>query len=129
MKNSLSSPNTRRTDHRFRPVPNIHVALLLVFLLVASSSRTCRCLSNPTTRTTSFSRNNHNHHHQRPCDSFSHEKTRSLCERFHGISPHSNHRPHLISPPPPPPPPPSEIDPRYGVEKRLVPSGPNPLHN
>eukprot|EP00250_Pteridium_aquilinum_P008040 c17619_g1_i1 orf=504-938(-) len=23
----------------------------------------------------------------------------------------------------------SEIDPRYGVEKRLVPTGPNPLHN
>ncbi|KAF2594810.1 hypothetical protein F2Q70_00045387 [Brassica cretica] len=23
----------------------------------------------------------------------------------------------------------SEIDPRYGVEKRLVPSGPNPLHH
>lgn len=36
-------------------------------------------------------------------------------------------------PPFPPPPPPAddgdEIDPRYGVEKRLVPSGPNPLHN
>ncbi|PHU02441.1 CLAVATA3/ESR (CLE)-related protein 9 [Capsicum chinense] len=39
-------------------------------------------------------------------------------------------------PPFPPPPSPSsssssldEIDPRYGVEKRLVPSGPNPLHN
>ncbi|KAL8457582.1 hypothetical protein ACS0TY_035446 [Phlomoides rotata] len=35
---------------------------------------------------------------------------------------------------PPSPPPPvgedgAEIDPRYGVEKRLVPSGPNPLHN
>ncbi|KAI3763679.1 hypothetical protein L2E82_13673 [Cichorium intybus] len=29
----------------------------------------------------------------------------------------------------PPPPPPEEIDPRYGVAKRLVPSGPNPLHN
>ncbi|CAH1417072.1 unnamed protein product [Lactuca virosa] len=28
-----------------------------------------------------------------------------------------------------PPPPPEEIDPRYGVAKRLVPSGPNPLHN
>ncbi|KAG1341996.1 hypothetical protein COCNU_05G002250 [Cocos nucifera] len=26
-------------------------------------------------------------------------------------------------------PPPREIDPRYGVEKRLVPTGPNPLHN
>ncbi|KAL7132736.1 hypothetical protein ABFS83_12G093800 [Erythranthe nasuta] len=32
-------------------------------------------------------------------------------------------------PPPPPPPDDDEIDPRYGVEKRLVPSGPNPLHN
>ncbi|KAL7091293.1 hypothetical protein ACP275_12G096300 [Erythranthe tilingii] len=31
--------------------------------------------------------------------------------------------------PPPPPPDDDEIDPRYGVEKRLVPSGPNPLHN
>ncbi|RRT58996.1 hypothetical protein BHE74_00027160 [Ensete ventricosum] len=29
----------------------------------------------------------------------------------------------------PPPPPPDEVDPRYGVEKRLVPTGPNPLHN
>ncbi|KAG8379289.1 hypothetical protein BUALT_Bualt07G0073000 [Buddleja alternifolia] len=32
------------------------------------------------------------------------------------------------------PPPPArdggdEIDPRYGIQKRLVPSGPNPLHN
>ncbi|KAI5678940.1 hypothetical protein M9H77_09890 [Catharanthus roseus] len=34
-------------------------------------------------------------------------------------------------PPFPPSPTPSDhdIDPRYGVEKRLVPSGPNPLHN
>uniref|UniRef100_A0A7N0VJI6 CLAVATA3/ESR (CLE)-related protein 9 n=1 Tax=Kalanchoe fedtschenkoi TaxID=63787 RepID=A0A7N0VJI6_KALFE len=32
---------------------------------------------------------------------------------------------------PPQPLPPSmyEVDPRYGVQKRLVPSGPNPLHN
>ncbi|KAI3763680.1 hypothetical protein L2E82_13674 [Cichorium intybus] len=28
-----------------------------------------------------------------------------------------------------PPPPPEEIDPRYGVAKRLVPTGPNPLHH
>ncbi|KAK4423698.1 CLAVATA3/ESR (CLE)-related protein 9 [Sesamum alatum] len=36
------------------------------------------------------------------------------------------------SPVPPFPPPRdggNEIDPRYGVEKRFVPSGPNPLHN
>ncbi|CAA2998231.1 SNAP25 homologous SNAP30 [Olea europaea subsp. europaea] len=32
-------------------------------------------------------------------------------------------------PPPPPSPDDYEIDPRYGVEKRLVPSGPNLLHN
>ncbi|KAK4715173.1 hypothetical protein R3W88_013511 [Solanum pinnatisectum] len=44
---------------------------------------------------------------------------------------------HYRPPFPPPPSPPSssssssmdEIDPRYGVEKRLIPSGPNPLHN
>lgn len=30
---------------------------------------------------------------------------------------------------PPEPPRGSEIDPRYGVEKRLVPTGPNPLHH
>ncbi|KAJ8464268.1 hypothetical protein OPV22_026820 [Ensete ventricosum] len=35
------------------------------------------------------------------------------------------------SQPPRQPPPPlgEEIDPRYGVQKRLVPTGPNPLHN
>ncbi|KAL3631215.1 hypothetical protein CASFOL_024199 [Castilleja foliolosa] len=42
---------------------------------------------------------------------------------------------HNCFPRKPPPTPPAdlydggEIDPRYGVEKRLVPSGPNPLHN
>ncbi|GFP90643.1 clavata3/esr (cle)-related protein 13 [Phtheirospermum japonicum] len=42
----------------------------------------------------------------------------------------------LHQPPPQPPTPPPlregggyEIDPRFGVEKRYVPSGPNPLHN
>lgn len=43
----------------------------------------------------------------------------------------SNSLPFPLSPPRlhHPPPPSDEIDPRYGVEKRLVPSGPNPLHN
>ncbi|KAL1551109.1 hypothetical protein AAHA92_18990 [Salvia divinorum] len=36
---------------------------------------------------------------------------------------------HCPSFPPPPRSGDNEIDPRYGVEKRLVPSGPNPLHN
>ncbi|GFP88731.1 clavata3/esr (cle)-related protein 12 [Phtheirospermum japonicum] len=38
-------------------------------------------------------------------------------------------RPTLLPPPPPAEDDGGEIDPRYGVEKRLVPSGPNPLHN
>ncbi|KAJ0963477.1 hypothetical protein J5N97_028599 [Dioscorea zingiberensis] len=48
-----------------------------------------------------------------------------------GNSPSSHlqlHQVHL-HPPPQPPPFKVEIDPRYGVDKRLVPSGPNPLHN
>ncbi|XAR55922.1 hypothetical protein NMG60_11036161, partial [Bertholletia excelsa] len=57
-------------------------------------------------------------------------------EMCYGL-PRFRHRPPLppFLPLPPPPPPPlappgdDEIDPRYGVEKRLVPSGPNPLHN
>ncbi|KAF3327498.1 Protein FON2 SPARE1 [Carex littledalei] len=40
-------------------------------------------------------------------------------------------RRHQLPPPLPPAPPEQneEIDPRYGVSKRLVPTGPNPLHN
>ncbi|KAH6758483.1 CLAVATA3/ESR-RELATED 9 [Perilla frutescens var. frutescens] len=34
-----------------------------------------------------------------------------------------------LRPPPPPPRHGREIDPRYDVEQRLVPGGPNPLHN
>ncbi|KAL6319176.1 hypothetical protein AAG906_013849 [Vitis piasezkii] len=41
---------------------------------------------------------------------------------FHGES-HSRHLP------PQPDPADSEIDPLYGVEKRKVPTGPNPLHH
>ncbi|KAL3501482.1 hypothetical protein ACH5RR_035931 [Cinchona calisaya] len=50
----------------------------------------------------------------------------------HGIKCYQLHRilhctPFLTASPPPPSD--YEIDPRFGVEKRLVPSGPNPLHN
>ncbi|KAJ8509859.1 hypothetical protein OPV22_000293 [Ensete ventricosum] len=41
-------------------------------------------------------------------------------------------RPGQLQPPPQPPPgeeEEEEVDPRYGVEKRFVPTGPNPLHN
>ncbi|XVF43199.1 hypothetical protein PTKIN_Ptkin02bG0021400 [Pterospermum kingtungense] len=71
---------------------------------------------------------NHQHDSKFPsCDSFSNTHQRSSCfqlQRIHNFRPFSPSFPQ-----PPPSPELNEIDPRYGVEKRLVPSGPNPLHN
>ncbi|CAA7019477.1 unnamed protein product [Microthlaspi erraticum] len=61
--------------------------------------------------------------HHRSCESFSRPYARSMCIELERI--HRSSRQPLFSPPPPP----SEIDQMYGVDKRLVPSGPNPLHN
>lgn len=59
------------------------------------------------------------------CDTFLNKNSRSLCIQLQ-INHHHQHH----SPPPPPPLGHDQIvDPRYGVEKRLVPTGPNPLHN
>ncbi|XP_039163122.1 CLAVATA3/ESR (CLE)-related protein 9-like [Eucalyptus grandis] len=74
------------------------------------------------------SHDSHHHHHHHllhhSCDPSSGENpphyTSSLCFHLEQIRRRRQ---------PPPPPPPDEIDPRYGVNKRLVPSGPNPLHN
>ncbi|KAJ9174189.1 hypothetical protein P3X46_017243 [Hevea brasiliensis] len=101
--------------------------ILLLFLplifFVSSAAR----LPNPTSFFNSFPRN-HQHFNPQPlsCDSFSHKSTsRSLCIHFQRMNPQRR----LVPPPPPPSPASEEIDPRYGAEKRLVPSGPNPLHN
>ncbi|CAN6841175.1 unnamed protein product [Brassica oleracea var. botrytis] len=61
---------------------------------------------------------------QGSCDSFTRPYARSMCLELQRIHRSTTKQP-LVYPPPPPP----EIDPRYGVDKRLVPSGPNPLHN
>ncbi|CAJ1939766.1 unnamed protein product [Sphenostylis stenocarpa] len=53
----------------------------------------------------------------RYCDSFPHARPRSLC-----IGLQRMHR-HYSRPLPP------HLDPRFGAEKRRVPTGPNPLHN
>ncbi|OAY59399.1 hypothetical protein MANES_01G029500v8 [Manihot esculenta] len=93
-------------------------SFLFLLLFVISSAAN---LPNPTSPAVSSSRNN-----RQPlfCGSFSRKSsTRSLCIHFHRMNPQ------VLVPPPPTSPPSEEIDPRYGVEKRLVPSGPNPLHN
>ncbi|KAB1208235.1 CLAVATA3/ESR (CLE)-related protein 9 [Morella rubra] len=119
MKSSPSSANTFA-----RQLLRL-MAFLLFFLFVTSASR----LSKPTLPAdTASSRNPRDgyyllsHHHS--CDSLSQEKPRSLCLQLQSIH---HYRSQL--PPRPSPSPPHEIDQRYGVEKRLVPSGPNPLHN
>ncbi|KAE9605561.1 hypothetical protein Lal_00025589 [Lupinus albus] len=68
---------------------------------------------------TNPSRNTHNNLPY--CDSFSRKNPRSLCIELQKL----HHKLHSAVPP-------SKeigIDTRYGAEKRLVPSGPNPLHN
>ncbi|XP_044490787.1 CLAVATA3/ESR (CLE)-related protein 10-like [Mangifera indica] len=97
--------------HRF-----LILILLLLLLLVFSTSAT-RLPKPSSTR---------NYHPGYSCDSFSNKKSRLLCIQLQRIHRHSR-RP----PPPPPPPlsPDAELDPVFGVDKRLVPSGPNPLHN
>ncbi|XP_050374817.1 CLAVATA3/ESR (CLE)-related protein 9-like [Argentina anserina] len=61
-------------------------------------------------------------HRRHSCDAISRssKKLRSMCMELQSV-PHS--------PSPPPSPEDDKIDPRFGVEKRRVPSGPNPLHN
>nr|XP_027191052.1 CLAVATA3/ESR (CLE)-related protein 9-like [Cicer arietinum] len=80
--------------------------LLLLFLFFLSSATS--------------SRNFHHHH----CNSFSKRTPRSLCFNLQRTF-HKNNM-HI---PVPQQGNGVEVDPRYGVDKRLVPSGPNPLHN
>ncbi|KAJ7953890.1 Clavata3/ESR (CLE) protein [Quillaja saponaria] len=96
--------------------------LIVMVLLCFSVSSANRVLSSSPTIPTISSRKAQNPH-KSYCDSFPHASSRSLCihlQRIHGFRPIQQPplRPQL-----------HEIDPRYGVEKRLVPSGPNPLHN
>ncbi|KAL5826295.1 hypothetical protein ACOSQ3_018137 [Xanthoceras sorbifolium] len=105
------------STHRFL----FFTTLLLLPFIFASATQ----LPNPPTSTSP-----RNHHHYtrnyHSCSSFSQKNSRSLCIQLQRIHQHQQqYRP--LSPPSPPSL--NEIDSRYGVEKRLVPSGPNPLHN
>ncbi|KAK9074579.1 hypothetical protein SSX86_007177 [Deinandra increscens subsp. villosa] len=88
----------------------LSVVLLLHLLITAAAS----------TNSPATSLRHPRRHHDQHCTTITFQS-----QRLHP------RRPPL--PPLPPqlfqPPSPEEIDPRYGVAKRLVPSGPNPLHN
>ncbi|QCD90340.1 hypothetical protein DEO72_LG4g1295 [Vigna unguiculata] len=92
--------------------------LLLFFLFLFFSSATFKA---PPSSTSSGNNTLHHLHHHllRYCDSFTKRNPRSLCTELHKI--HQR----LIQTIPPS----QDFDPTFGAEKRLVPSGPNPLHN
>lgn len=110
----------------------ILISLFLVFFLLKTSTASSTVVEgNRTSRNFRYRthrfvpRVNHHPYHVTPhrsCDSFTRPYARSMCIELQRIHRSSRKQP-LLSPPPP------EIDPRYGVDKRLVPSGPNPLHN
>ncbi|KAL9438308.1 hypothetical protein AB3S75_024058 [Citrus x aurantiifolia] len=58
----------------------------------------------------------------------SHRKVLLMASKF-DFSPFLRHRHHYLKHLPQPAAGSTEMDPRYGVEKRLVPTGPNPLHH
>ncbi|KAF5939151.1 hypothetical protein HYC85_023410 [Camellia sinensis] len=97
------------SSHRLQILTLVLLLLLLILLSSSSSTQSYNTISAETSSSTST---------------------------HYDLLPRIRHGPPLPPPPSPPlPPKPSpldhdnEIDPRYGVEKRLVPSGPNPLHN
>ncbi|EOA37146.1 hypothetical protein CARUB_v10010464mg [Capsella rubella] len=128
---SLGNLTMTTTARMNRP---ILILLLFVSLLLKTSTASAAAVSgegNMTSRnygyrTQRFVPRLHLHPYyvtpHRTCDSFTRPYARSMCIELQRIHRSSRKQP-IVSPPPP------EIDPRYGVDKRLVPSGPNPLHN
>ncbi|KAJ4889756.1 CLAVATA3/ESR (CLE)-related protein 9 [Raphanus sativus] len=105
-----------------RPVV-ISLLLFVVFLLTTSvASPTSRNVRYRTHRFVPRVRHPYYVTPHGSCDSFTRPYARSMCLELQRIHRSARKQPHV-------PPPPPEIDPRYGVDKRLVPSGPNPLHN
>ncbi|GLU16978.1 hypothetical protein SLE2022_333780 [Rubroshorea leprosula] len=112
-----SSFSTIISDH-CRLLISLLLFLIVLFPSLASTTRPKNLTSAPRKHIPSLLLRHHS------CSSFPHANPRSLCFQLQGIQKRG-----YFSPPPPPPPSLKEIDPRYGAEKRLVPSGPNPLHN
>ncbi|CAN8235991.1 unnamed protein product [Cochlearia groenlandica] len=106
-----------------RPI-NLMISSLIVFLLftMETASRNWTNRTHQIKERVQVQHAYYSYPHHRSCKSFSRPYARSMCVELERI--HRSSRQPLFSPPPPP-----EIDLRYGVDKRLVPSGPNPLHN
>ncbi|KAG6574051.1 CLAVATA3/ESR (CLE)-related protein 10, partial [Cucurbita argyrosperma subsp. sororia] len=128
MKASLSPSSSFATNGQL-----IMMILIVLFLFVSSSTATRLSNHPPSTTVPEASPITPRHHPPRhkqqlhPCDALTRENSRSLCIHLHRVYQHR--LPVYLPPLPLPLLTHNQIDPRYGVEKRLVPSGPNPLHN
>ncbi|KAL2349177.1 hypothetical protein Fmac_003177 [Flemingia macrophylla] len=109
MKSSLSSTTCGK------------LVILLILLFFLYSSANCKISSSSTSSGHTLNRHHH-HPHFRYCDSFTKRNPRSLCISLQRIHQRLQSEAIPLSKE-------NEIDPRFGAEKRLVPSGPNPLHN
>ncbi|CAN6477235.1 unnamed protein product [Victoria cruziana] len=106
--------------------PGIVALLLLLLQFLVLSSCAEPAVSSRVQAAVAYQHHHHRHHHL-------HRHQHRVGELPHPLV-HEPPSPRYLQLPrtqafPPPPPPVEELDPRYGVEKRLVPTGPNPLHN
>ncbi|PRQ40682.1 hypothetical protein RchiOBHm_Chr4g0438701 [Rosa chinensis] len=114
MKSALSSSSSSSSSPSRKILVASALATVVLLQLLLPT-----CATGVGVVTSNSGQQTHRHH---SCDAISRSspKLRSLCIHFQSTQ-------HL--PTPPPSPSDYQIDPRYGVEKRRVPSGPNPLHN
>ncbi|KAK9063631.1 hypothetical protein SSX86_017505 [Deinandra increscens subsp. villosa] len=116
MKKSLSS---------IQPLLKMLIICFLIIITITTSSSTNA--GDITTATIAYHpHRRHQLHDHNSCITISTEKYPSPLCNSDCHPPPSLRRQHQFRRPPPYD---EDIDPRYGVSKRLVPSGPNPLHN
>ncbi|KAF4398766.1 hypothetical protein G4B88_028129 [Cannabis sativa] len=122
-------------SHFFRLILCVSFLIILIINIGWSGFNNSNVLSSKASATLFATTTNHDHHHYQyyysslSSTSSGNRKLLLSSSKF-DFSPfihrqHHHHR-HLPAEPDPGDP---RIDPRYGVEKRLVPTGPNPLHH
>ncbi|KAK9109695.1 hypothetical protein Sjap_017755 [Stephania japonica] len=127
MKSSSSSRATTSCSCR---ITMFALLVLLLYLSVTTTSKTqlAEALSSKDIMSSDSMQTHRYKQSQTGSSSQIHLNRPPLCSQLQ-----RKHNYYLRHPPPlslpPSSPPLDEIDPRYGVEKRLVPTGPNPLHN
>ncbi|KAK1415992.1 hypothetical protein QVD17_31780 [Tagetes erecta] len=105
--------------------PLLHTLITVSFIIIVTITTSSTIAGKTSTTTTeNHPHRRHQLHDHNSCITISTHKYPSPLCNSDCHPPHHHHRK-----PPLPPPEDDEIDPRYGVSKRLVPSGPNPLHN